>query len=121
RLEILRTLTRKTPLHPTEVSLEVVANHSACDGLSGADLASLVREAAVAALREAILVPTAVAGKASSAGASSAVLDFKRSDPANILITQAHFETAFGKIAPSVSKVDRGNYQRLRTKFGLAN
>ncbi|KAJ1915691.1 Ribosome biogenesis ATPase rix7 [Tieghemiomyces parasiticus] len=121
RLEILRTLTRKTPLHPTEVSLEVVANHSACDGLSGADLASLVREAAVAALREAILVPTVVAGKASSAGASSAVLDFKRSDPANILITQAHFETAFGKIAPSVSKVDRANYQRLRTKFGLAN
>jgi ribosome biogenesis ATPase len=50
RISILTTITRKTPL-ATDVRLEIVADHPSCDGMSGADLASLVREASVTALR----------------------------------------------------------------------
>ena len=48
RLEILKVLTRKTPLSP-DVSLEEIAKRT--EGYSGADLTALVREAALNALR----------------------------------------------------------------------
>jgi len=48
RLEILKVLTRKTPLSP-EVSLEEIARKT--EGYSGADLTALVREAALNVLR----------------------------------------------------------------------
>ncbi|MGC8975332.1 MAG: ATP-binding protein, partial [Thermoprotei archaeon] len=48
RLEILKVLTRRTPLSP-EVSLEEIARKT--EGYSGADLTALVREAALNALR----------------------------------------------------------------------
>ncbi|MEM1664587.1 MAG: CDC48 family AAA ATPase [Zestosphaera sp.] len=48
RLEILKVLTRRTPLSP-EVSLEEIAKKT--EGYSGADLTALVREAALNALR----------------------------------------------------------------------
>jgi ribosome biogenesis ATPase len=50
RYSILNTLTRKTPLDST-VDLRIIAADERCDGMSGADLASLVREASVSALR----------------------------------------------------------------------
>ena len=48
RLEILKVLTRRTPLSP-EVSLEEIARKT--EGYSGADLTALVREAALNTLR----------------------------------------------------------------------
>jgi transitional endoplasmic reticulum ATPase len=48
RLEILKVLTRRTPLSP-EVSLEEIARKT--EGYSGADLTALVREAALNVLR----------------------------------------------------------------------
>ncbi len=53
RASILRALVRRTPLGPG-VDLEAVARDGRCDGFSGADMAALVREAAVAALKEAM-------------------------------------------------------------------
>ncbi|CAG8609439.1 5962_t:CDS:2, partial [Ambispora gerdemannii] len=53
RHEILKTLTKKTPLS-LDVDLKNIAEDSRCEGFSGADLASLIREAAVSALRESI-------------------------------------------------------------------
>ena len=50
RAAILATLTRKTPLAP-EVDVAAIAASARCGGFSGADLASLVREACVAALK----------------------------------------------------------------------
>ena len=47
---ILKTLTRKTPI-AADVRIERIALSAACEGFSGADLASLVREACVAALK----------------------------------------------------------------------
>ena len=47
---ILRTLTRKTPLG-AGVDVAEIGESGRCNGFSGADLASLVREACVAALK----------------------------------------------------------------------
>lgn len=73
RTSILRASTRRTPLHSdvnlsqargfcstapallTMVAVQIAAD-SRTEGFSGADLASLVREAAVAALRESFVV-----------------------------------------------------------------
>jgi ribosome biogenesis ATPase len=50
RVSILRALTRKTPL-AADVDLEAVGTHPAAGDYSGADLAALVREACVLALK----------------------------------------------------------------------
>ncbi|KAJ1973294.1 Ribosome biogenesis ATPase rix7 [Dimargaris verticillata] len=108
RLEILRTLTRRMPLHPTNVSLSEIAHHAVCEGLSGADLQSLVREAAVAALRETVY----------ASGQPWPTMNANGPAPA-IAIAQRHFETAFTKVTPSVSKQDRASYDKLRRKFEI--
>ena len=50
RAAILKTLTRRTPLTPG-LDVAAIAASARCEGFSGADLASLVREACVAALK----------------------------------------------------------------------
>ena len=50
RVSILRALTRKTPLAP-DVDLAAIGTHPAAGDYSGADLAALVREACVLALK----------------------------------------------------------------------
>lgn len=50
RAAILAATTRRTPL-AADVDLAAIAAADACKGFSGADLASLLREAAVAALK----------------------------------------------------------------------
>ena len=59
RAAILRTLTRKTPLAPG-VDVMAIGESGRCNGFSGADLSSLVREACVAALRANLVGPRAV-------------------------------------------------------------
>ena len=58
RAAILRTLTRKTPLAPG-LDVARVGESGRCGGFSGADLASLVREACVAALKGNLAAATA--------------------------------------------------------------
>jgi ribosome biogenesis ATPase len=86
RLEILKTLTRATPLS-TEVDLLAIANDVKCQGFSGADLSALVREAAVTALRTTF----------------SHGMD-KTDTPESIHVTKPHFEVALSRVFPSVSK-----------------
>ncbi|CED82363.1 Nuclear AAA ATPase (VCP subfamily) [Phaffia rhodozyma] len=129
RAEILRTMTKKTPLSPAaEAALEPLATSSACDGFSGADLAALVREAATLALR----------GKLEQAGAfevDDGVLTFEGKhadqDPLTrsldggasgeeeetIWVEPEHFVRAAEKVTPSVSIAQRKKYQALRNKF----
>ncbi|CAG8780757.1 14442_t:CDS:2, partial [Acaulospora morrowiae] len=103
RTEILKTLTKLTPLD-NDVSLENIAQDSRCTDFSGADLASLVREAAVATLRA-----TLYSGNE------------KHSEQNNeIHVNSSHFEIAFNKVASSVSKADKRKYDLLREKFGCA-
>ncbi|CAG8550876.1 5396_t:CDS:10, partial [Paraglomus occultum] len=103
RQEILRTLTAKTPL-AADVDFKKIAEDQRSEGFSGADLASLVREAAVVALR----------------GTFYANDSMTLTSPNEIFVTAENFEAAFAKVAPSVSKQDKKKYDILRVKFGCA-
>ena len=51
RADILKTAVRRMPLS-ADVDLRAIASDPRCNGFSGADISSLAREAATAALRE---------------------------------------------------------------------
>ncbi|ORX97915.1 ribosome biogenesis ATPase RIX7 [Basidiobolus meristosporus CBS 931.73] len=102
RCEILKTLAKKTPLDGS-VHFEEIAQDARCEGFSGADLASLVRESAVAALRSTFY-----------AGGTFAPTEAAE----EIRVGKHHFEIAFSKAAPSVSKSDKRQYDALRKRFG---
>ncbi|KAJ3017062.1 hypothetical protein HKX48_003743 [Thoreauomyces humboldtii] len=103
RAAILATVGRKTPL-ADDVDLMVIASDTRCEAYSGADLAALIREAAVAALREGI----AQSGLTLGASMPSFV---------NARVHHRHFDAAFGKTAPSVSAKDRRRYEHLRVQL----
>ncbi|XP_066451255.1 nuclear valosin-containing protein-like isoform X2 [Eleutherodactylus coqui] len=103
RLAILRTITKngcRPPLGP-DVNLEVIAYDEKCDCFTGADLSALIREASISALRSEVL----------------------RSDPAvtrgDIHVYKKHFDEAFKKVKPSVSKMDQMMYEELRRSLGV--
>ncbi|KAJ1950042.1 Ribosome biogenesis ATPase rix7, partial [Linderina macrospora] len=100
RADILRTLTKNTPM-AGDVNLDDIAADKRCDGYSGADLAGLIREAAVAALRSVFLAQDA--GAAQTTG--------------SILVSRENFDTALSRIAPSVSAFDMKKYEALRREY----
>ncbi|KAI9188210.1 Ribosome biogenesis ATPase rix7 [Blastocladiella emersonii ATCC 22665] len=104
RVEILATMTRKTPLHP-DVDLRAVALDNRCDGFSGADLSALVREASVDALREYL---------AAGGGTDGAGPDYP------LLVGPRHFDNALENVAPSVSRAELRQYEKLDATFGAA-
>lgn len=78
------------PVLAEDVNLEEIANRPECEEYTGADLSALVREAAVAAFRELVLLP-----------------NIERSDPVSteeLKVYNRHFTTAFTKTKPSVNK-----------------
>jgi ribosome biogenesis ATPase len=89
RFDILTKLSSKTPLGP-DVDLREVANDARCEGFSGADLASLIRESAVASLRSKFY--------------STGVMDIGASvsSAEDIFVTKKDFDMAFTKVSPSV-------------------
>ncbi|KAJ8658799.1 hypothetical protein O0I10_005525 [Lichtheimia ornata] len=103
RFDILSKLTKKTPLGAS-VSLKQIAEDPRCEGYSGADLASLIRESAVASLRSRFFKPNGILDTKSSADA--------------IFVEMEHFDTAFTKVSPSVLPQDKKSYDKLRAKFG---
>ncbi len=120
RVGILQTAARKFPLHP-DVDLNAIGTSDALDGFSGADLASLVREASLLALRQVYRKASLETimelekrgfdrkGKlieevAAEIGLSSEDLPF---------VTDEHFKEAASKMAPSVSAEDRVKYEQL--------
>ncbi|OUM68902.1 hypothetical protein PIROE2DRAFT_68639 [Piromyces sp. E2] len=99
RLDILKTITKKTPLDST-IDLEKIANDPRCEGFSGADLASLVREASVTALRTSIYKNESSIKK-STLSLTDVLPDTKKVD--HIYVCPSHFDVAFTKIVRSVS------------------
>ncbi|KAE8600391.1 hypothetical protein XENTR_v10013229 [Xenopus tropicalis] len=98
RLAILKTITKDGTRPPLEadVDLEAIAGDECCDCFTGADLSALVREASVSALRQEMLglePPT---------------------NRGQIKVSRRHFEEAFSKVKPSVSKKDQLMYENLR-------
>ncbi|KAG0637363.1 P-loop containing nucleoside triphosphate hydrolase protein [Tuber brumale] len=104
RVDILKIITKNTPL--SNVDLGAVAADNRCKNFSGADLAALVREAAVLALRHACFTDIAE------------VEEGKNTDNLEVMVTAEDFEKAFANIRPSVSEDDREQYQELATRFG---
>ncbi|KAJ1725307.1 Ribosome biogenesis ATPase rix7 [Coemansia erecta] len=109
RTEILRTLTKKTPL-AADVDLAAIAADSRCEGLSGADLAGLIREASVAALRTVFYSEDMLDDNVPSRHADSSSSD--------ITVTSEHFQTALERTSPSVSASDMRRYESLRKLYG---
>jgi len=108
REDILKALIRKIPIFSSKVSdkfdsdaakklIKDVSEFKKLDGFSGADLASLVREACVCAIRENLKVSP-------------------KSKEGEILphLCLSHFEMAIEKVYPSVSAKDREGYLKLR-------
>ncbi|XP_046389812.1 nuclear valosin-containing protein-like isoform X2 [Ischnura elegans] len=96
RVEILKAICKngREPVLSPNVNLEAIGQSERCNGFTGADLAALVREAGVAALKEFV---------ASGSGDSS-----------NLMICEKHFHAAFDRIRPSVPEKDVKYYERIR-------
>ncbi|KAI0077685.1 AAA-domain-containing protein [Panus rudis PR-1116 ss-1] len=113
RGEIVRTLIRKVPLGSpgnelqAQEAVEQLVKEK-CDGYSGADLAALVREAGVFALRRTLGALDALDKDTSSSTPMSQDV---------IRVSVQDFENAWEKVQPSVSVVQRRRYEALRSKF----
>ncbi|XP_046683216.1 nuclear valosin-containing protein-like isoform X2 [Homalodisca vitripennis] len=103
RMDILRALTKggKTPLLGEDVDLTEVARNPCCEGYSGADLAALVREASIEALKE--FMASRDQNQDQMAG--------------EIKVCGRHFTAALSKIRPSVSDRDKMRYEQLRLQY----
>ena len=101
RAAIAKALCRKVPVESVQDAMDVAAG-TACEGFSGADLAALVREACVAAIRSA----------APDAGVEGGAPAPK--------VTLAHLRDAASRVTPSVSKRDAKRYSKLATTFSRA-
>ncbi|KNZ73383.1 hypothetical protein J132_07682 [Termitomyces sp. J132] len=114
RAEIVRTMTRKLPLESveggsleqTKLGIEVLVRER-CDGFSGADLAALVREAGVIALKRTL-------GALDEMDKGGVVV---KGEMEKVVVQFVDFSTALGKVNPSVSAVQRRKYEALRNKF----
>ncbi|KAJ7255175.1 P-loop containing nucleoside triphosphate hydrolase protein [Mycena rebaudengoi] len=106
RAEIVRTLVRGVPLGAGEEvrdGVEELVMRERCEGYSGADLAALVREAGVSALRRTL-------GKLEGD-------DNAHNDADVVTVQLCDFEDALDKVGPSVSAAQRRKYEALRAKF----
>jgi len=116
RAEIVRTLLRKVPLGSVNdasgSSPEMIREEiervvgERCDGFSGADLAALVREAGVVALKRTLGALDDMDDDAEMCKSPRVVVDLP------------DFLQALGKVGPSVSVAQRRRYENLRSKFG---
>lgn len=114
RVSVLRALTRRSPLH-SSVDIEVIGRSDKCDGFSGADMAALVREASVIALKESLEThPLETAMESSSE--TSHPLAVK---PVSLVFPR-HFDAAMDRVLPSVSKRDVKMYDQIRVQLGRA-
>ncbi|KAF8589893.1 AAA-domain-containing protein [Ramaria rubella] len=108
RAEIVRTLiqARGVPLEDDALPMIEVIVRNKCEGYSGADLAALVREAAVGALRQTI-------GDLENGREMSAA----QKEGADVRVGMREFELALDNLGPSVSVAHRRRYESLRAKF----
>ncbi|KAI8488726.1 hypothetical protein Bbelb_335090 [Branchiostoma belcheri] len=102
REAILNTITKHGTRPPIgeDVCLASLARDAQCNNFTGADLAALVREAAMSALRESVVHPGTAPGT-----------DWV--SPGHIRINLQHFNKAFQKVRPSVSEKDRAMYEKM--------
>ncbi|SCV04228.1 LAME_0H16776g1_1 [Lachancea meyersii CBS 8951] len=117
KLDIIKTLTRTngTPL-ANEVDLEAVIKAESCRNFSGADLAALVRESSVLALKRSFFKTEEV----HSVTENNLEQEFGEltTGSAEVVVNMNDFVNALKKVKPSVSDKDRLKYDRLNKKMG---
>ncbi|CAI4613719.1 AIG_G0034770.mRNA.1.CDS.1 [Saccharomyces cerevisiae] len=120
KLDIIKTLTKShgTPLS-SDVDFEEIIRNEKCNNFSGADLAALVRESSVLALKRKFFQSEEIQSVLDND------LDKEFEDLSvgvsgeEIIVTMSDFRSALRKIKPSVSGKDRLKYDRLNKKMGL--
>jgi ribosome biogenesis ATPase len=124
RVEILRTLIKRVPVakgsgdrnangegeEDVRESVEGLVRER-CEGYSGADLAAVVREAGVIALRRVLGSLEELEETVGEGGHGR-----EEAGP-RVVVMAADFVRAVDKVGPSVSVVQRRKYEALRTKF----
>ena len=119
RVEIARKMTKKVPLGgggggDGDGAVQGLVDElvrERCEGYSGADLAALVREAGVAALRRTL---GALDGEGGEAGQGRGR---GRGEEQRMVVSAEDFARALEKVQPSVSVAQRRKYEALRSKF----
>ncbi|XP_011303824.1 nuclear valosin-containing protein-like isoform X2 [Fopius arisanus] len=98
RVDILKALTKNgtKPKFAEDVDLEAIGKSEVCEGFTGADLGSLVKEASIQAFKESMV---------NSSGITE--------------VHQRHFDIAFKKIQPSVKDKEKKNYEKLKRQYTL--
>eukprot|EP01025_Chloroclados_australasicus_P018250 TRINITY_DN19465_c2_g1_i1.p3 TRINITY_DN19465_c2_g1~~TRINITY_DN19465_c2_g1_i1.p3 ORF type:complete len:184 (-),score=33.91 TRINITY_DN19465_c2_g1_i1:1017-1568(-) len=97
RFDILCTLTKTKPL-ALDVDLQYISYQEKCEGMTGADLANLVTEACMAAIKE-------------NWGGDAV------NKNGNDSIGMRHFVSALARVQPSVGKRDAQRYENLKNKL----
>lgn len=119
KLDIIKTLTVSsgTPL-ASDVDLDIIVANERCKNFSGADIAALLREASVLALKRNFFKTEKIQSVMDND------LDKEFEDLSvgiaedEILVTMKDFTTALTKLKPSVSEKDRLKYDKLNKKMG---
>ncbi|XP_053955722.1 nuclear valosin-containing protein-like isoform X1 [Anastrepha ludens] len=95
RAEILQAVTKNRTRPELAEDVDFTALAESTDGYTGADLAGLVRQSAMLALKESIHNP----------------------DSTDLRVRKEHFDQALKLLRPSVSAQDRKTYEKLRLKY----
>nr|GEX23831.1 cell division control protein 48 homolog C [Tanacetum cinerariifolium] len=111
---ILKALARKKPLD-ADVDLVDIGRSDRCANLSGADLSSLMNEAAMAAVEEKFSRVEAATAAVEEATSGSSSQCFLGGMPHTI--KAVHFDQALKKISPSVSDKQKQYYLKLQESF----
>ena len=101
RRGVLAAALRRAPL-ARDVDLDTLA--AATEGMSGADLAELVRRAGMAAIRELVAAEESAAAAGAAEGAGAAA------PPPPALLTSAHLAGSLCDLRPSVSPAEAAHY-----------
>ena len=127
RRELLRIHLGSTPHTLSESALQSVARR--CDGLSGADLSVLVRDALMEPVREMQHASHFRKGKdgnwepcdAAAKGAKAmTLLDVPATALRTPLVTASHFEHALRSVRPTVGAEDLRQHEEFSRDFGSA-
>ena len=112
RVEILRTLMKRVPIADGEDVKEAAERlvRERCEGYSGADLAAVVREAGVIALRRLLGSLEEMETQEGECGGGAET-------DRRVVVEAADFVRAVDKVGPSVSVAQRRKYEALRSKF----
>ncbi|SCU96070.1 LAMI_0F05094g1_1 [Lachancea mirantina] len=118
KVDIIKALTRSngTPLAP-DVNLEKVVASETCKNFSGADLAALVRESSVLALKRSFFKMDEIQS-VSENNLDKEFEDLSTSSTSDVLVTMRDFGSAMRKVKPSVSDRERLRYDKLNKKLG---